>query len=374
MKEFTSSDTKKIKGIAIILMLIHHLWTFPERLVGGELNHLFNFFGDSSIYIIGSFGQICVSIFFFLGGYGIYMQSKKRNFNILNNLKKLYISYWKVLLIFIPITLIFFIKHTQYCITTELFTRFDYWTWKEIIKNFLGVSTSLNGEWWFIKSYVIAILIFPFVKAIIKKNTLMKNLFYIVIISILMSNILPAIGSIKYLGYLNNNYLYNTFFCQISPYIACFYIGVLFAKDNLLIKLYKKITEVISINIFTDIIIIGIIIFLRNYVTGPDLDIIYVPILIICLINIISYSNKLEKIFKKLGEHSTNMWLIHSFYCYYYYPIVKIVVGLKWAIPCLIVLILLSLLSSYIINFIWKKISIIYNKCIDLYNNRTSKA
>lgn len=50
-------------------MLIHHLWTFPERLVGGELNHLFNIFGGSSIFIIGSFGQICVSIFFFLGGY-----------------------------------------------------------------------------------------------------------------------------------------------------------------------------------------------------------------------------------------------------------------------------------------------------------------
>ncbi len=109
MKEFTSSDTKKIKGIAIILMLIHHLWTFPERLVGGELNHLFNIFGDSSIFIIGSFGQICVSIFFFLGGYGIYMQSKKRNFNILNNLKKLYIAYWKVFIIFIPITPLFFI-------------------------------------------------------------------------------------------------------------------------------------------------------------------------------------------------------------------------------------------------------------------------
>ena len=50
-------------------MIIHHLWTFPERLVGGEITHLFDFFGDSSIYIIGSFGQICVSIFFFLGGY-----------------------------------------------------------------------------------------------------------------------------------------------------------------------------------------------------------------------------------------------------------------------------------------------------------------
>lgn len=34
---FTPADTKIIKGIAILLMLAHHLWAFPDRLVDGEL-------------------------------------------------------------------------------------------------------------------------------------------------------------------------------------------------------------------------------------------------------------------------------------------------------------------------------------------------
>lgn len=34
---FTKEDTKVIKGIAIILMLTHHLWGFPDRIAGGEL-------------------------------------------------------------------------------------------------------------------------------------------------------------------------------------------------------------------------------------------------------------------------------------------------------------------------------------------------
>lgn len=33
---YSRKDTKIIKGIAIVLMLMHHLWAFPER-IGGHL-------------------------------------------------------------------------------------------------------------------------------------------------------------------------------------------------------------------------------------------------------------------------------------------------------------------------------------------------
>lgn len=61
---FTREDTKAIKGIAIILMLIHHLWAFPDRLVGGELKCLVSVMGQDSIILLGCFGKICVSLFF----------------------------------------------------------------------------------------------------------------------------------------------------------------------------------------------------------------------------------------------------------------------------------------------------------------------
>ena len=69
--EFSTNDTKALKGLGIILMLIHHLWAFPKRLAGGELKHFLNVDGVSLISYIGKFGQICVPLFFFLGGYGI---------------------------------------------------------------------------------------------------------------------------------------------------------------------------------------------------------------------------------------------------------------------------------------------------------------
>lgn len=44
MDNFLSrEDTKILKAIAVILMLAHHLWAFPDRIAGGELKHLLSF-------------------------------------------------------------------------------------------------------------------------------------------------------------------------------------------------------------------------------------------------------------------------------------------------------------------------------------------
>ncbi len=84
---FTREDTKVIKGLAVILMLIHHLWAFPNRIAGDGLVSYLEVFGQSSIQYIGIFGKICVSIFLFLGGYGIYISCKDNTLNVLSKIK-----------------------------------------------------------------------------------------------------------------------------------------------------------------------------------------------------------------------------------------------------------------------------------------------
>lgn len=102
--EFTKEDTKVVKGFAILLMLMHHLWGFPDRIPGDGLLYSFHIFGRSSIQYLGMFGKICVSIFFFIGGYGIYKSAQTQAFDLVGKLKRLYISYWKVFVIFVPLT------------------------------------------------------------------------------------------------------------------------------------------------------------------------------------------------------------------------------------------------------------------------------
>ena len=360
---FSKLDSKIIKGFAILLMLMHHLWYFPNRIAGGELKHLFTINGKSSLIFIGGFGKICVSLFFFVGGYGIYKLSEKKNFNIFNNIKKLFISYWKVFLIFIPIGFLFFRNQITYCEEAYICSRYSVFNIYDLINNFLGFSSSLNYEWWYLHSYLIAIITFPFIKALFDKKSTLFNMFIIIIFSLLISNVFPAASKIEELGFLKNNTLYKELFLQINPYISVFWLGVLFSKDNLLLKLKEKINGAIKLNVFFDIFGIITIAYIRQFILGAMFDIMFVPILIIFFLDFVNNFKLLSRVFEILGNHSTNIWLIHTFLCYYFYFFAKIVVSLKWGLPCLFILTILSLLSSYVVNYFW----LLVNKCILLF-------
>lgn len=222
---FTRDDTKIIKGAAIVFMLAHHLWGFPERIAGGSLKYMFTIFGQSSIVYFGLFGKICVSMFFFVGGYGMYMASQNGRLDIISKLKMLYISYWKVFVLFIPIAFLFFNNQPIYCEDSQICNRYAGFHWGEFLQNFLALRTTYNSEWWFLRSYVYAIITFPFVKKICDKYSAVTNIAIIIIGSIMVTNVFPALGNIESIGTLNNNYLYRTFFCQSAPYIACFWVG-----------------------------------------------------------------------------------------------------------------------------------------------------
>lgn len=141
---FTKEHTQIAKGMAIILMLIHHLFAFPNRILTKQsYKSLLLINGLQIEYYIGVFGKICVAMFLFLSGYGLYIITSKNNkFSIKDaiiRISRLYINYWTVFLIFIPIGFIFFGR------TLNI---------KEFILNFLGLSSSYNGEWWFFRLYV----------------------------------------------------------------------------------------------------------------------------------------------------------------------------------------------------------------------------
>lgn len=56
-------DTKKLKGIAILLMLAHHLYTFADRIpYEMHIATSIHISGQELTVIIGLFGKICVSL------------------------------------------------------------------------------------------------------------------------------------------------------------------------------------------------------------------------------------------------------------------------------------------------------------------------
>lgn len=72
---FTKEDSVKVKGLAIILMLIHHCFLSPERYKGQEV--IFLPFSEITWNEWGLFFKICVSIFVFVSAYGLTISFKK---------------------------------------------------------------------------------------------------------------------------------------------------------------------------------------------------------------------------------------------------------------------------------------------------------
>ena len=367
--KFTADDTKVIKGVAIVLMLMHHLWSFSDRIAGGELKSFITYSGVPLVEFLGDFGKICVSLFFFLGGYGIYVSSKKKEIDVIAKVKALFVQYWKVFLIFIPIAFIFFRNQPYYCDDIEIFTAYNHFNLTEFIQNFLGLGHSYNREWWFLRSYVIAILTFPLLKKVCDKYSSTTNIFLVILFSILVTNFFPAIGKLEVLGYLNNNLLYGTFFCQTAPFIASFWMGMVFAKDDLIVKLKNQINNNVKLNFIVDLIIIAVVVYLRQKELGNTLDIIYIPFFIIAALDLLEKIPCIKKILYNFGKQSTNMWLTHTFYCYYFYFFVQMVVKFEWAVPCLVVLLFLTYYGSVLLDFIWKVIGYFYDKAKALFND-----
>lgn len=62
----SAKDTGIIKGVAICLMLWHHL--FPNALYSG---------GNSAVVFMAAVGKVCVSLFLLVSGYGLACQYSK---------------------------------------------------------------------------------------------------------------------------------------------------------------------------------------------------------------------------------------------------------------------------------------------------------
>lgn len=361
-KFISREDTKWVKGIAIVLMLMHHLWTFPDRIAGGGLKYLFTIFDQSSIVYLGSFGKICVSLFFFIGGYGTYLGYVGKEYDLVGKLKKLYISYWKVFVIFIPIAFLLCSNQPAYCENSAIWSRFSSFLWQECWGNFVGMNTSYNGEWWFLSSYVFALISFPLLRAVIEKHPLHTNLFIIIIASILVTNFFPAIGSIETIGSLNNNFLYSRFICQVAPFVSSFWMGMAAAKDGVLDRLCHSLQEAKLSGPVIGVAAWCVVIVLRQSVIGDSADFAYIPVLLVMSKSLLQRLRFLERILARIGRQSTNMWLIHSFFCYYFYPVVRIVVAPRWAIPSLLVLIVLTYGASVGVTQFWMILGRIWNK------------
>lgn len=294
----------------------------------------------------------------------MYLSFRNRKIDLIGKLKGLYVSFWKVFFVFIPIAFLFFRNQPIYCANETICTKYSIFSWNEFLGNLTGIHLSYNGEWWFLISYAYAIITFPLIRHFADKYSAKINIAIVVIFSILVTNVFPAVGKIEIIGTLNKNYLYRSFFCQSAPYISSFWMGAVVAKDDLLKRLKESLKDNHLLNPVFDIFAWLIIIYLYRTGPGNTLDIFYIPFLILTAIDLLNYFPVIRKLFLQFGKQSTNMWLIHTFFCYYFYPFARLVTAPRWAIPSLMILIVFSYIASLIVMYFWQLAAVICRKIL----------
>ena len=223
--ELTKNQIKMTKGIAILFMLLLHLFCTKEY--EGLYTPLI-FIGDIPlVYYLALFGDCCVAIYCFCSGYGLIISYKNNKENyIKNNLMrifKLYINFWIILFIFVVILGPIMGQGESYP-----------GTFKKFILAFTVLDPTYNGAWWFFTTYIILVLISPIIN-----NMVVKYNNILVIALSFIFYIFAYIQRIKGVIVLDNNIL-NWFMRQIALFGTSqlpFIIGSVFAYKKYIVNL-----------------------------------------------------------------------------------------------------------------------------------------
>lgn len=354
--EISKNDTKVLKGIAILLMLLLHL--FCRKDSDGMYTTFLSLDGVPLLYYLALLGDACRPIYLFLSGYAFYIVINKQRDSILGKnirrILKLACNYWIVLIIFVSLGFLM-------GLTNEFPGSVS-----KFLLNFFMLSNSYNGAWWFIQVYIILVLMSPFIVKFVSKF----NPFVILGISGVIY-LLSYVQRYKEIISFGDSEILNMIFTSVlllGTSQFSFLVGMIFAKNKIYSKIHNKFNSIKYKNIICTAGIVSLILFHSIVETA-----IIAPINGILLVNFILLMDKsalIEKGLTFLSEHSTNIWLTHMFFYMTIFP--NLTFAPNYPILIYIWLFILCIATSYVIKFIHNPIAkLIDNKfTVVTVNNR----
>ena len=338
--ELSKKDTKMTQGIAIVFMVLLHLFCRVDNLPYECLK-----IGEVPVvYYIGLFADQCVAIYCFCSGYATRLISDKTNsakdyyIGRLKSILRLMINYWIVLILFSIIGLI--TKNENIPNSIVVF-----------VKHFFLLDKSYNGAWWFVLTYILLVLASRPVGKIIDKihpiiiNTLLLVLYFVTYYQRISG----------FIGF--NNPFFNWILNQIVLFFICllpFVWGMYFYKYRIFTKIRTFIEkkDIPNFVVATISCVIVVVMIAGHGVVQNEMIQVFTGMVTIVLFNIVKKGKVLDSILLLLGKHSTDIWLTHMFF--YSVLFTDLVFIAKYPIAIFAFMMALTIGSSYIINLINK--------------------
>ncbi len=350
-RKITKEDSQRLYGLATLMMVYHHLFCIPERM-GGYIYTIDLLLKANGIGLrISWFCKICVALFAFISGYGSASKCvHDKNIRIKQQIRSDYSyagkhifslmkKYWLVFMAFIPYGLIT--------------GKIEFCSVKVFLLNLVGLKASYNREWWYVRQYLLMMLMFPIINALLEKVVLIpskvrKFLTYCLII------VASAIG----FGYWIGNEFANDVVSLVNRSLVVY--SIIFIEG----VYYKKIEKLKNENLkhirYGKVIAAGgllIVILLRDYFAssaGHCMSDIFVAMpFIFCIIWLLDNSSA-ANVLTWFGKYSTYIWLTHTFFCYYYFQ--TIIVSAKFSILMFAETVALSTITGIVLTYIERMI------------------
>lgn len=369
--KFTKEHTMQMKGIAIIILLFHHCFLNAQRWATVPYEKLattkgwgyypisFAPFSSHTIQYLASFSKICVAMFVFMTGYGMWVsyESQKKKTTMSNYIKKRMVTLMTGFLIIFVVTEILAIPTGRFI---EVYGH-DFRSVVYMIIDALGLAKLLGTPlfcltWWYMSLAIVLIMIFPFVHSIMEKYQ------WIVVVA---SIIVP-----RACGFGQSTDLFR--------YLLAYTLGMYFAQHDLLARIKEKFMEqnVVGklLSLIVSLIGLAVIIKCRQnaWIGWKYLDFWdgFAAMYVIVLSYIYILNGKwIVKGLGFLGKHSMNIFLIHSFYRDVFFH--KFTYSFYYAWLDYIVLMAISLVTSIVLE--WFKKLIRYEKFIEWVKRLVTK-
>ena len=369
--KFTKEHTMQMKGIAIIILLFHHCFLNAQRWATVPYEKLattkgwgyypisFAPFSSHTIQYLASFSKICVAMFVFMTGYGMWVsyESQKKKTTMSNYIKKRMVTLMTGFLIIFVVTEILAIPTGRFI---EVYGH-DFRSVVYMIIDALGLAKLLGTPlfcltWWYMSLAIVLIMIFPFV------HSMMEKYQWIVVVA---SIIVP-----RACGFGQSTDLFR--------YLLAYTLGMYFAQHDLLARIKERFMEQNMarklLSLIVSLIGLAVIIKCRQnaWIGWKYLDFWdgFAAMYVIVISYIYILNGKwIVKGLGFLGKHSMNIFLIHSFYRDVFFH--EFTYSFYYAWLDYIVLMAISLVTSIVLE--WFKKLIRYEKFIDWVKRLVTK-
>ena len=285
---FDITATNACKGIALLLLLWHHLF-FQNPEVG------------VLAYRLARLAKVCVAIFVLLSGYGLAATVARKPIGLLNfykdRLAGLYLNYWLIAALFVPVGVLCIGRTFADVFTTHPCLKFA--VQMTGLHRFVYLEYGYNATWWFMSMIIPLYLLFPLIHWLIRRYGIW---------------FLLLCFSFAFTGDITRE--------SLQVYLFPFALGVFLFRCDAFVKGGRTLNRTGLLRFPILLCALAAVAVFRQrgvVMTRETIDWLFGALLILLTFELVASLPILRRVLSFLGRHLFNVFLFHTFIYKYYF-------------------------------------------------------